>query len=371
MRSLVTGLVALAALVITLADSHAGEPLQLAPIKGVVLLRNGQVFEGTIARTGDYYYITTPKREIRLKTGEVEKVASTREELYEHKRSHVDPAKQKELLDLAEWCVQQKLIEQAARELVEATSLEPLHPRIALIQRQIDLGRQGETEVVAVPRTADNGPSTEELDRFVRGLPSHAVETFTSTIQPLLVNNCTNSGCHVSSSSGKLRLLRLPLTGSVNRRLTQRNLYAVWQVIDADRPMASPLLTQPVRPHGKAKAKIFPGREAAQYRQLVLWVNEITRQRKPHEIEEDDPPEPVAANVPPPHKKKTRSNVEKPPKTDETGSADGPDSEVEQSSSDSDASIAATTTADDDRDDYVPIDPFDPEIFNRRYFPRK
>lgn len=371
MRCLLSGLVALVAVAVPVADTTAAEPLQLAPVKGVILLRNGQVFEGTIARTGDYYQITTPKRDIMLKTGEVEKVASTREELYEHKRSRIDPAKQKELLDLAEWCIQQKLIEEAARELAEATLLEPLHPRIALIQRQIELGRQGDTDVVAVPRPAENGPSTEELDRFVRGLPGHAVETFTSTIQPLLVNNCTHSGCHVSSSPGKLRLLRLPLTGSVNRRLTQRNLYAVWQMIDGDRPLVSPLLTRPMGPHGKAKAAIFSGRDAAQYRQLVSWVNEITRQHKPQEVQVDDPPEQVTATVAPAHKKKTRPTSEKPPKTDETASADDADYQIEQTTSKGDDAIAATSTADDDVDDYVPVDPFDPEIFNRRYFHRK
>ncbi|HEV3343049.1 MAG TPA: hypothetical protein VG125_21925, partial [Pirellulales bacterium] len=285
------------AVALTAAIAAAGEPLHLAPTKGVVLLRNGQVLAGTIARTGDYYYISKPGSEIRLKTSEVEKVAGRVEELYEEKRSHLDETRMQDRLDLAEWCVEQKLVEQAASELAEAALLEPGHPRLMLIQRRLDLARRDDTETKTAPHVAENGPSTEELDRFVHGLPGHAVETFTSSIQPLLVNNCTNAGCHGSQSTGKLRLLRLPPSGAVNRRRTQRNLYAAWQAIDADRPAASPILTQPVQPHGNAKGPIFSSRGTAQYRQLVSWVYEMTRQRRPQESASDDLADPLAQHA--------------------------------------------------------------------------
>lgn len=375
-RLLVFVLLAAAAL----AATHAagGEPLQLAPIKGVVLLRNGQVLSGTIARTGDYYYVSLPRGEIRLKTSEVEKVASRLDDLYEEKRGRMEPGKLQDRLDLAEWCVEQRLVEQAAKELADATALQPRHPRIALIQRRLELAQQGEREPTAAPVSVDAGPSIEELDRFVRGLPGHAVETFTSTIQPMLVNNCTASGCHGARSQGKLKLLRISMSAPLNRRLTQRNLYAAWQVIDPTQPEASPLLTQPIRPHGKAKGPIFSGREAAQYRQLVAWVYEATRQRKPHEKSLDEQPEPppgeVAGNRP---KRKRRAVLTPPPddSDDAPPAMDDADELAEQHSEDeSEESLSTPRSSKPPRDNqrsqpYEPVDLFDAEVFNRRYLP--
>ena len=374
MRSPLIALVLSAVAAVAASQSAAADPLQLAPIKGVMLLRNGQVLSGTIARTGDYYYVSMPRGEIRLKASEVDKVASRLEDLYEEKRGRVEPGKLQDRLDLAEWCVEQKLVEQAAKELAEAASLEPTHSRIALIERRLQLAQRSETEAVVAPHPVEAGPSNEELDRLVRGLPAHAVETFTSTIQPLLVNNCTKLGCHGPRSEAKLRLLRLSLAGPVNRRLTQRNLHAVWQVINANEPAASPLLTQPLRPHGKSKGPIFSGREATQYHQLVAWVYDATRQRKPHEPAAEESPEPPAPTVTarerPKNKKKAIAS--KPLAEDNVASIDQVDELVDKQShgkEDSETVPRHSTTA--RGDDFVPVDPFDPEIFNRRYLPAR
>ncbi|HQU43009.1 MAG: hypothetical protein B7Z73_06030 [Planctomycetia bacterium 21-64-5] len=345
----------------------AAEPLQLSPIDGVVLLRNGQVLSGKIARAGDYYYVSLPRGEIRLKANEVEKVARRVEELYEEKQARLRPGELRDHLDLAEWCVEQKLVEQGSRQLALAMSLDPRHPRIGLIQRRLELAQRRDVEPAPARHPADSGPSNEELDRLVRGLPSHAVETFTSTVQPLLVNTCTTSGCHGPRSQGKLRLFRLSLGEPVNRRRTQRNLYAVWQVVDADRPAESPLLRQPTRPHGKLRGPIFSGREASQYRQLVAWVYDATRQRKPAEPKDDEqsPPEPVAGSQ---GRAKKKSEANKP-------TASKPDAEitltsaVEELEGDSEEppEPEAARHRSMTNSEYVPVDPFDPEIFNRRY----
>jgi hypothetical protein len=362
------------------AYAGAGKPPALAPIKGVVLLRNGEVLAGTIARTGDYYQISKTGSDIRIKASSVEKVAGSLIELYEEKRQRVDAGKLHDRLDLAEWCVQQKLVEQATSELAAASAIDPNHPRIVVIQRRVDLAAQSHEEAVAPAAAVDGGPSNEELDRLVRGLPGHAIETFTSTIQPLLVNNCTTTGCHGPRSSGKLRLLRLSLAGPANRRLTQRNLHSVWQVIDVNQPAASPLLTQPIRPHGKAKAPVFSGNQAAQYRQLVAWVYQATQQRRPQVLEDDaEAPLPVAL-LPPTKKKKAKkptsaaahssdAPLDEPPATGEPDENEPGPLPTDEASETSDAGALQPTTSDDD--EYVPVDPFDAEVFNRRYVPRR
>lgn len=352
----------------------AAEPLRLAPTKGVVLLRNGEVLSGTIARTGDYYQVSKTGSEIRLKAADVDRVADSLAELYEEKRRRVAPDKLQDRLDLAEWCISQRLLEQAHAELAAAADIDPHHPRIVLIQRRITLVEQRPHEHTAPPVVVDRGPSKQELDRLVRGLPPHTVETFTSTIQPMLVNNCTTSGCHGPASSGKLRLMRLSLAGPPNRRLTQRNLHAVWQTIDVNEPAASPLLTQPIRPHGKAKGPIFSGHGAAQYRQLVAWVYAATRQRRPQPPAEDEEPPPAilltAKKKPSKRRPAAAGTAPTAAPLDEPAAASEPDkgeplTPPAETGDHTPAKGSSKETLKDD--DYVPVDPFDPEVFNRRY----
>lgn len=354
----------------------AAEPLRLAPVQGLVLMRNGEVLSGTIARTGDYYHVSKPGSEIRLKVAEVDRVAETLTELYDEKRGRVRPGKLEDRLDLAEWCLAQRLLEQATAELDAAAAIDPEHPKIVLIKRRITLAERPPEEHAAPAAVVDRGPKKEELDRLVRGLPPHAVESFTSTIQPLLVNNCTTSGCHGPTSPGKLRLLRLSLTGPANRRLTQRNLHAVWQTVNTNDPAASPLLTQPIRPHGKAKGPIFSGHSAAQYRQLVAWVYAATRQRRPQPASEEDepPPPPLALTTKKkPSKRRPAPAVTAAPPLDDAAAASEPDEEplpVPPDEAGSDAPARHSSKEAQADDDYIPVDPFDPEVFNRRFLRR-
>lgn len=362
-------------LLLTTNRLAAAEPLRLAPVKGVVLLRNGEVLSGTIARTGDYYHVSKPGSEIRLKAAEVDRVADRLIDLYEVKRRRVTPDKLQDRLDLAEWCLAQRLSEQATAELAAAAAIDPRHPRIALLERRIALAEHPPEEHATPAAPIDRGPSKDELDRLVRGLPAPAVESFTSTIQPLLVNNCTTSGCHGPNSPGKLHLLRLSLSGPANRRLTQRNLHSVWRMVDVNEPAASPLLTAPIRPHGKAKGPIFSGHEAAQYRQLVAWVYAATRQRRPQPpAEENERPPAISLTS----KNKTAERRPVPAGTsaaalDEPAAASEPDEEElpvppVQPTGDAPATRPSEEKLEDD--DYVPVDPFDPEIFNRRFLRR-
>lgn len=369
----------LAVCTIFATGAPAAERPKLAPTNGVVLLRNGEILTGTISHAGDFYFISKPGSEIRLKASEVEQVADSLQDIYQDKRSRATPGKLADHLALAEWCIEQKLVEQADDELKEAETIDARNLRIPLLRRRLELAQPNRAASTSTPTQVDSGPSNDELDRLVRGLPGHAVESFTSTIQPLLVNNCTTAGCHGPRSQGKLRMFRLSLASPANRRLTQRNLYSVWQVIDATQPASSPLLTQPIRPHGKAKGPIFSGREAAQYRQLVSWVYAVTRQRKPVEPPPEDGSDSLqvaSAERAKEKLKKARPPV-KPsasPSLDEAATTDEPKEDElappELADHGDSQPIRRPEKSLAQDDEYVPVDPFDPEIFNRRYFPR-
>jgi hypothetical protein len=357
----------------------AAERPKLAPTNGVVLLRNGEILAGTISHAGDFYYISKPGSEIRLKATEVEQVADNLEGIYLEKRSRATTGKLQDHLVLAEWCIEHKLVDQADHELKEAETIDPQSLRLPLLRRRLELAQPNRAGPATTQPPVESSPANDELDRLVRGLPGHAVESFTSTVQPLLVNNCTTSGCHGPRSQGKLRLLRLSLASPANRRLTQRNLYSVWQVIDANQPASSPLLTQPIGPHGKAKGPIFSGREAAQYRQLVSWVYAVTRQRKPMEPppeDQGDSSHVAALGQPKVKVKKQKPRTEAPPNPslDEAVATSEPNEDElappELADHGDSQPIRRPEESLVNDDEYIPVDPFDPEIFNRRYFPR-
>ncbi len=250
-------------------------PLASAGGEGVVLLRNGQVLHGKVTRTGDHYIVSLSSGEIRLKADAVERVCRDLEEGYQQKHADVEQGKVQDRLELAQWCIRQELFGYAVRELTDAIAADPTHPRIALVERQLELARERRTPQSGGAAKPDATPSNDDLDRLTRGMPPGTVETFSNTIQPLLLNTCTAAGCHGPQSETKLRLLRIPLGKTPSRRLTQRNLHAVLATINRDDPPASPLLTAPIAPHGTAKAAIFTNREVVQYKHLVDWVHRV------------------------------------------------------------------------------------------------
>ncbi|HUY31575.1 MAG TPA: hypothetical protein VMV69_02270 [Pirellulales bacterium] len=347
----------------------AGEPpLRITPREGVLLLKNGAVLPGRITAAGDHYYVLLPKGEIRLRAAEVEMQCNDLVDGYRRKRAKIEDGKATDHLGLAEWCVRHKLFECADKELAAAAAIDPEQPRLALIGKRLEQARR---EIKIPPMRAkplDRGPTNDDLDRLVRGMPKGSVATFTSSIQPLLLNNCTTSGCHGPRSEGKLRLLRLSLAAAPSPRSTQRNLHSVWQCINAAEPMASPLLTAPIQQHGNTKAAIFTNREAVQYRQLLAWVQSVSRPRGPSQPSTVDQTTPPLLQTTPRGRPQERDDSLS---SSDLAAADAPPHmDSAMPALDEPATDAAEAESQPPAAPYTPVDPFDPEIFNRRYFPR-
>ncbi len=252
-------------------------PLDIAPKEGMLLLKNGRVIEGKITRDGDRYYVALPSGEIRIKAANVEVLCRGLDECYRYRRSRLEPSNITHHLELAQWCVQRGLLGYAAQELAVAVEINPQHPRIPLLERRLFLARQEPKPKPSDASTSEAGNLKEELDRLVRSLPRRGVEQFTATIQPILQNSCSTAACHGPQSKSKFRLQRISNGRIISQRVTQRNLQATLQMILRNAPSQSPLLTEPVKPHGTAKNAIFTSREIARYKQLVDWVQLISR----------------------------------------------------------------------------------------------
>ncbi len=262
-----------------IAVAPAADDLPLAPRHGVLLLNNGELIEGTVTFAGDRYDVNLKDGELHLKRSDVAALCNDALECYRHKCAGIEEGRVQDHLDLVEWCLKNKLIPEAEKELAAARAADSGHPRIALMEARLRLAKddKGSPRPLNVSdKTA--GDAQQQLDRMVRNLPAGSVESFTNTVQPILLNNCSRSGCHGAQSTHALRLERISAR-LAGRHPTQRNLQAALALVDRQSPDESKLLQAPIRAHGTLKGPIFTDREQAQYKQLVQWVYLVSNMR--------------------------------------------------------------------------------------------
>jgi hypothetical protein len=267
------------ALILIAAFAWADEST-LRPQPGVLLLRNGSVLEGSILRSGDRYDVGFQDGDLRVRVSDVEFAGSTLDECYEHRRRSIGFDKVEDHLGLAEWCLQHQLHAAAGRELRDAVACDPSHPRTLLVERRLRLAMEGPGDARTTEPGRIDAARPEELDRMVRTMPPGAVEAFTNVIQPMLLNHCSTASCHGPTSSTSLRLMRIASNRTQSRRATQRNLHSVLSVIDNQHPDASLLLTMPIRPHGTSRAAVFSSKQTFQYKQLVDWAYAVANKKR-------------------------------------------------------------------------------------------
>jgi hypothetical protein len=325
-----------------------------SPGRDILLLRNGQTIEGRVTQTEGVYVVDLGDGQIRVKAADVDMVCGSLEEGYQRKRAAIQVGNVHHHLELAQWCLRHGLLGSAGVELADATAAEPDNPTLGALKHRLKLALEP-------PPSADRlgkpvaGPSNDELDRLVRSLPQGTVESFTQSVQPVLMNHCATGGCHGPQSDSGLRLYRATSGKSASRRLTQRNLSAVLPFVDRENPLESSLLTTPNGPHGTAKHAIFNEHQSAQYQRLVDWAGQLAGQPKS---------ETPATLTPMPLEPVAPENGRTSPKvlSQEARRA----RPLPASAENKKAKRGAVPASFDE-----PADPHDPEVFNRRYAPQK
>jgi hypothetical protein len=268
---------AVLALLASVAFLSGAEPTAPVPAaRQILILRNGQTIEGRISQKDGVYVIDLSDGQIRVKPADVDLVCGRLEEGYQRKRAALPTGDAHDHLELAQWCLRHDLLGPAAAELADAKAADPNDPMIAALEHRLKMALEPPSATTTSKMLP--GPSNEELDRMIRGLPRGAIESFTQSVQPVLMNHCATAGCHGPQSETGLRLFRIPTGRSASRRITQRNLYSALSFVDRENPAASRLLTVPSGPHGTAKIAIFNEHQAAQYRRLVEWTSQLAGQ---------------------------------------------------------------------------------------------
>lgn len=311
---------------------------------GVLLLRNGQVLKGDIANLGDRVQVTLAGGgEIRIPRSSVELQCRNLAEAYAIKSAAAKNGPLSEGLDLAEWCLRQGLLGEAAEQLTLAMRRDPQHPRVTQLERRMQASVTKLPETNEVPRaavTAQHVP-IEELEKTQRELPAGSVEMFTSVVQPLLINRCGANGCHGTATKSNWRIIQPTGGQTITRRFTQRNLHAALATLNRDEPSSSKLLTMARAAHGSAKTAPFGDRDENSYKQLVKWT-ELT-------LRGDTPPTPPSSLA----EAKT-SLLQNTEPAFVLPAAAGKKLEKE-------------STPKPIHSPPAPSDPFDPEVFNRKY----
>lgn len=279
LRNLSSGCCCALILALALASfSSAADAIsQAANASRVVVLRSGGVLHGQVSVSGERYVVTRPNSVVDVPAPQVLLVASSMDDAYLRQRQQLPRDTPEAHLALAEWCLRYDLVDPAKQELADARHLDPRDPRAALLERRLAvLIESKQLASKSAPETShsDDVPNKEQrkLDDIANDLPPGAVERFTRRVQPLLVNNCTASGCHQAGGQQEFQLDRAVLHGLSNRRTTLRNLAAVMELIDRDNPKKSELLSMARRAHGGENRPMTGARHEAQLTQLADWV---------------------------------------------------------------------------------------------------
>lgn len=251
-----------------------GQQLLQQPQEGVLLLKHGTTLSGFITPAGDRYVVLLGESgEARVPTGDVAAVVGNLQEAYEYKRANLKDSLASRI-ELAHWCLQHEMPARAADQLLAAERLFGKQPQLeSLHHRLIAVAR-----VTSSPESPAAGDATIAKASFnepLASFPSKSIDSFTSTVQPLLLNRCAAGGCHNARGTSDYVLFRPFLGQAATQRLTERNVNATLAYVDRATPLESILLSKATLAHGGAAAAPIPEREQKQLDVLATWVRSL------------------------------------------------------------------------------------------------
>ncbi|HVT29474.1 MAG TPA: hypothetical protein VHE81_15770, partial [Lacipirellulaceae bacterium] len=294
-------------------NEAAASPRPATNSTRVLVLRDGGVLAGQITRVAHWYVVSRDGGQIQVEMSRVVFACGSLEEAYELQRKQLNNQNADPHLALAAWCLRFNLLADAGRELSEARRIDPNQPRLTLLERRLETMSKSSSKTrlragkapaeprlatlsarqevrsasfeIASSEPADSRQTVVNAKTSTRSpkpsptsaeiptdLPDGVIERFTRKVQPVLVNDCTTSGCHQRGSAQSFQLDRAILRGESNRRTTMYNLQAALALVNRQHPEKSPLLTIPRTPHGGMSAPIFGPRQEQAYQHLIDWV---------------------------------------------------------------------------------------------------
>jgi len=251
------------------------------PQEGVLLLKHGTTLSGFITPAGDRYIVLLGESgEARVPTADVVAVVSSLQAAYEYKRSNLANGLAARI-ELAQWCLQHNLPARAADQLLAAERLFGRHSQLESVHQRLL------ASVTTLPSSSPTDEATTiakvSFEEELSNLPRNTIDSFTSTVQLLLLNRCASGGCHNMRGTSEYVLSRPFLGKATTQRLTERNLQATLAYVDRGSPLESILLLKAAAPHGGAVSAAIEEREQKQLVILTEWVRSLGAQPRPFE----------------------------------------------------------------------------------------
>ncbi|MEZ6031642.1 MAG: hypothetical protein R3C17_00940 [Planctomycetaceae bacterium] len=266
-------------LLILLLASGAGIAAQTDPnvaasaVSGKVheqflVLTDGRIVAGKITPRPDGYDVEVAAGRMFINSDRVRFSAENLPDAYSRMRDSIPEFTPANHLELARWCLNNKLHSQARREVLDALFLDPNREDAKRMLRSLE--QTGQTSSSPANGTGlTEFPSQMQLPkpaietRSLAGLNRSVAHAFVRKVQPLLMNKCATSGCHGTGTKSEFELVSTH-RGSTPA-IAERNLAAVLKQIDFLNPSGSALLVTGQEAHGTMTYSDFRA-EPARYR---------------------------------------------------------------------------------------------------------
>ena len=251
------------------------------------MTHSGKLIEGKIVPTAAGYEVEKKDGTVLVPASQIKFTAQSRTEIYEQLKEDMPQGTAIIHLLLARWCIAHKLYDPAKEELHNTLKKEPNNleaRRWLLMLKGISSGQSPFTKFAPKhnkPKTKITDASFVQNVQTIAGLSRDNASLFTRKVQPILVNKCSNGGCHGRSAKSMFQLIPVRSGEGSHHLIAEKNLKAVLKQIDIDHPQRSPLLTKTEGGHGKKGMAIFRGRTGKKQQQLLLqWVKSIAKEQR-------------------------------------------------------------------------------------------
>lgn len=388
------------ALAVTLWGGCAAALAQPADVaeQRAILLDNGHVLRGQVIDEGDQVSIRLgPGSQIRLPRVRIRAMGRSLDELAaaQHRQLHRNDVRGR--IDLVHWCLRNDLPSRAGAVLVELVALAPDDRQVALLERQVreSLQRRDANESAA----ADNDgapakraaaprvwPVMRRRPEKIEEISAEELVEFTHHVQPILINHCSAAGCHGVVSQSDFQLLRPFSGGRLTQRMTSSNLQAALAYVDRHAPLKSPLLSAATQPHAGRKTPIIQGPRGRQSLEaLEQWLDSLGKDKRPDSATTspsnaggsekvlNSPSPPPAAF---PRNSRVDQNVSAGPNQNlaqrvTPGANRGLHPTANETANKAPGAANPAANPAPSAGPHSPLDPFDPDAFNRRYHPER
>lgn len=267
------------------AGSSVNQPSGLAPGERVLVLRTGRVMKGRIKKISTGWLVSTNRGNAVIPFEQVHFDADDLTDAYLRLRIQNGRPTVASHLRLAEWCLSQNILAEAARELRDALKKDPANETARLMLNRVDneIRRrnppepeaQEPTDVVILTQKEQKIADSEV--RSLAGLSPESAREFVASIQPLLLNKCGNARCHGTVAKNDFKLTRLRSGASNSRIVSEKNLAVVLNDLQP-KSNTKPRLLQIIRGTHAGKT-IFNGRYGAvQMQTLQAWMNSAAKE---------------------------------------------------------------------------------------------